>query len=73
MEHGRHLVDLVDENGLVVGSKLRRHDLPNMYVNRLGATPTFVYCGNDIKLDYRYKGEQYGRDETASRREGVDC
>lgn len=24
MEHGRHLVDLVDENGLVVGSKPRR-------------------------------------------------
>jgi len=24
MEHGRHPVDLVDENGLVVGSKLRR-------------------------------------------------
>lgn len=24
MEHGRHLVDLVDENGLVVGSKQRR-------------------------------------------------
>jgi hypothetical protein len=32
MEHGRHLVDIVDENGLVVGSKPRReidkkHDL----------------------------------------------
>jgi len=24
MEHGRHLVDIVDENGLVVGSKQRR-------------------------------------------------
>src|ERR1700704_6083090 len=24
MEHGRHLVDLVDENGLVVGTKQRR-------------------------------------------------
>jgi len=69
MEHGTHSVDLVDENGLVVGTKLRREidkshdnyhtvytlvispvgrvvlariptreDLPNLYVNRFGAS-----------------------------------